>query len=243
MKENRTILITGASSDVARATIDVIAPRFEHIYAHYSRSKDSIDQLVREFGTKIIPLQADFSDESSLQKMITEIQSSEFQPDSILHLPAAPYRSVQFRKLNWSNFQSALDIQVRSLMELAGTFLPGMSKDRFGRIVVLLSSVTINTPPKFLSDYVSAKYALLGLSKALAAEYAEKGVTFNCISPEMMETKMLRDVPELLIEQNAASSPMGRNARPSDLVPLISWLLSEECAYTTGQNFAIMGGK
>lgn len=70
--------------------------------------------------------------------------------------------------------------------------IPNMAKKKYGRIVFMLTSCTINNPPKYQSSYVTVKYALLGLMKALAVEYADRGITVNGVSPDMMETKFFQ---------------------------------------------------
>lgn len=118
-----------------------------------------------------------------------------------------------------------------------------MSKSKYGRIIFLLSSNTIGKPAKYQSSYVTVKYALLGLMKALAAEYADKGITVNGVSPDMMETKFLSGIPDLIVEQNRENGPMGRNVYVEEILPMIQYMLSEEGASMTGQNIEISGGR
>jgi len=77
----------------------------------------------------------------------------------------------------------------------------------------------------------------------LAAEYSDKGITVNGISPEMIETKFLSDLPTFVVEKNAIDSPLGRNLTVQDVVPMIEFLLSDSAIAITGQNLAITGGK
>ncbi len=86
------------------------------------------------------------------------------------------------------------------------------------------------------------EYALLGLMKALSVEYADRGIMVNGISPSMMETKFLKDVPELIVQQAAMNSPFGRNLLVEEIVPAFEFLLSEGGDRITGQNIVISGG-
>jgi 3-oxoacyl-[acyl-carrier protein] reductase len=117
-----------------------------------------------------------------------------------------------------------------------------MMKEKYGRVVFMLTSNTVGIPAKYQSSYVTVKYALLGLMKALSAEYADKGITFNGVSPDMMETGFLDNIPDLIIEQNAQNSPLGRNIRIDEVIPVIEYMLSDRGAAMTGQNIAITGG-
>ena len=78
--------------------------------------------------------------------------------------------------------------------------------------------------------------------KALATEYDSKGITVNGISPEMIDTKFLSDLPDLIVEEHAAKSPLKRNLQVDDVVPMLAYLLSDAAEAITGQNIAITGG-
>jgi len=134
-------------------------------------------------------------------------------------------------------------LSLHSFVETARAILPGMSKQKHGRIVAILSSCTAGTPPKFLSNYVTVKYALLGLVKCLSSEYSDKGVTVNAVSPEMIETKFLSKTPALIAEKNALDSPLKRNLTVSDVTPMLVYLLSDDASAVSGQNFVINGGR
>ena len=88
-----------------------------------------------------------------------------------------------------TKFQNDIDIALRSLVIILNSFISDMTKAKFGKIVVMLTSCTTNIPPKYLASYVTSKYALLGLVKSLANEYADKGIRINGVSPSMIFTK------------------------------------------------------
>ncbi|MEY8283645.1 SDR family oxidoreductase [Lachnospiraceae bacterium 50-23] len=111
-----------------------------------------------------------------------------------------------------------------------------------GKVVIMLSSYTISNPPKFMMNYIMVKYALMGLMKALAVDYAGKRICINGISPSMIETKFLNNINDRIVELNAQNSIAGRNAGVSDIVPGIRFLLSEYSDYVHGINLNISNG-
>ena len=140
------------------------------------------------------------------------------------------------------DYELMMQVSVYSIVEILKSFLPEMQKQKFGRILLMLSAYVQIPDPKFAAPYVTAKYALLGLMKDVAAEYASKGITVNGISPQMIETKFLKDVPELIVEQQRAAGPLQRLLQKEDILPMMKLLLSEEAAAITGENIGITGG-
>lgn len=131
---------------------------------------------------------------------------------------------------------------MRSIVLILQEFIASMAKNRYGRIVFMLTGNTKNIPAKYQTSYVTVKYALLGLMKSLSVEYMDRSITVNGVSPDMMETKFLSELPELIIEQNRERSPLGRNIYVEEVVPVIRLILSDSCASMTGQNIGITGG-
>ncbi|MCR4896790.1 MAG: SDR family oxidoreductase [Lachnospiraceae bacterium] len=242
---SKNILITGASSDVGIAFLKEENPAWDTAFLQYRTMSPALEEAADRLKKikNVHLMQADFEDAESIKKMISEIKETGETPNQILHLPAPKAHNLQFRKETVTAFRQGFEIGVESAVRILQAFLPGMSKAGYGRVVFMLSSYTQGIPPKNQSAYVTNKYALLGLMKALSAEYAEHGITVNGISPEMMETKFLSDVPEMIVEMNASSLPIGRNVRVEEVLPVLNYLLSDEAAAMTGQNIVISGGK
>lgn len=240
----KILLVTGASSDVGMELIKNVCVDCDVIYAQYHRMSDEFQKLID--GVKgrvnIIPLAADFMDSESVLTMIEQIKETGHIPNQIVHLPAPKAYNKQFHKDDWSNYDAAWEISVHSIVAIVKAFVPAMVKNQYGRIVFMLSNCTRNKPPKFQSCYVTIKYALLGLMKSLSVEYMPKGITVNGVSPDMMETKFLSELPHLIVEQNAENSPLGRNVHIEEVIPVIDYLLSDAGAAMTGENISITGG-
>lgn len=239
---DKVILITGASSDMGCDLIRKIHGSYSRIWAHYHSSSDELEKLRSEIGEKIRLLPCDFCSADDIRQIIRQIDESGDIPNQIVHFAAPKTFNRQFHKCCWEDYQKGIDTSLRSITILLGHYIPLMRKQRYGRIVFLLTSYLIGTPPKFQSPYITVKYALYGLMKNLAAEYADKGITVNGVSPDMVETKFLDLVPELIIRQNAEKSPIKRNLRPDDVTPAVKYLLSDEAEAVTGANIGITGG-
>jgi 3-oxoacyl-[acyl-carrier protein] reductase len=117
-----------------------------------------------------------------------------------------------------------------------------MAKMAAARLVFVLSSTTRAIPPKFMSAYGIVKQAQLGLMRALASEYGETGISINAVSPSMVDTRFLDDIPEVARNMSAAASPRKRNAKPEEVARAIEFLLSDGAAYINGIELPVAGG-
>ena len=242
MENKKILFISGASSDVGSALIRKVSDEFDIILAHYNRSKECILSLQKEMGGKIYPLHADLSDSYAVENMIAEVVRLQYEPTHIVHLAAPKLFNQKFHKIQWDSYEKDIETSLHSIVEILKEFLPCMSKKRFGKVVFMLTSCVLNNPPKYKASYVTVKYALLGLMKSLAVEYASRGITINAVSPEMMETKFLSDIPKLIVEQNAKESALGRNLYVEEVISAFEFLLSDNANAVTGLNLKVTGG-
>ena len=237
-------LITGASSDIGCAIARSLLsrPAGPIVLAHSFASRQRLRLLQTEFGSKLQLLESDFSQRSSVEAMADQIASEHGTPAEIIHLPALPLTYERFTKFKWDRFEADIAIQVESAVILLQRFLPKMVKLPRARVLFVLSSVIHGVPPKFMSMYTIIKYMQLGLMRSLAAEYASSTVRINAISPSMVETRFLQEIPDVAVQMSASASPQGRNATTADLLGAIEFLLSPASDYIHGIDIPIAAG-
>lgn len=247
--ENKVYFITGASSEVGIAFIRSLDEKLKKneekatVIGHYAAHDEVLLTLKEELAAvKLVLQQADLSKPEEVADLIARAAGICECPDCILHLPAAKLSYNRIKQLDWQNVLRDMEIQVHSLGEIGKYFLPKMGKRGKGKIAVMLTACTVGMPPKFMSQYVLVKYALLGLMKSMAVEFADKGVNVNGISPNMMETKFLDNIDSKMIEMNREISTMKRNVRVEEVLPAIHLLLSEGSDYMNGVNLNLTGG-
>jgi len=236
------ILILGASSDMGMALIQAIDGNYDEIICHYHSSDKALLELQKTLKTPLKMIQADFSSVESTKALTDQIALiSDLK--AVVHFPSVKLDPKAFRKTSWADTQTLIDVSVRSAYEVLKAILPAMTKARSGKIVFVLSSVTSGPSPAFMNGYVTSKYALLGLMKSLAAEMAPYQVCLNAVSPSLVETRFVSELPELTIALSADHNPMKRNAKLEDIIPSIKFLLSDEAGFISGQNIVISGGE
>ena len=241
-------VITGASSELAieclkREDQKLSDSEQSLAFCQYFSNKDKLLELSQELKhIKLELTQCDLTDANQLSSWISYIKSFEKVPTHILHLAASKFQYMRLKDFNWDLVSHELNLQVNSIAQLFKAFLPSMAKTKFGKVVLMLTAYTLGVPPKFMSNYVIAKYALLGLLKASASEYSGKGISINALSPNMFESKLLDNLDSKLIEMNAMNSTMKRNASIEEVVSCIEFLLSDNSSYLNGVNLNMTGG-
>ena len=247
--ENKVYLITGASSDIGVTFIKSLerqpAKEGERavVFAHYAFHAERLLKLQKEVqAIELIPVQADLSKPEEVEQLIAAVKERGGCPDYILHLPASKLVYNRIKQFDCEELERDMAIQVYALGQLGQVFLPAMAKRKSGKVVVMLSPVTLGMPPKFMSRYVTVKYALLGLMKSMAIEYADKGININGISPNMMETQFLEQIDEKIVEMNRESCTMKRNVKVEETVAAMHFLLSDGAGYMNGVNLNLSGG-
>ena len=237
-------LITGATSDVGALLIRRLLQGDETalVAAQGCGDLHFLADVCAEHKGRVRTFDADLSDPAALQPLLDTVDNVVGAPTHFIHLPALRVVNTKFKKFDSGRFALDMRVQVESAVGVCRRLLPAMAKAGRGRVLFMLTSYIFSAPPKYAAAYVMAKEALHGLAKSLAIEYAGTGVTVNCIAPSMMETKFLEGLSDLVVEAAAEANPMGRNARPSDVVPAMEFLLSDDAAFITGITLPITGG-
>lgn len=237
--------ILGATSDIGMAYMREINKTGEKstVIAVHFGGKEELEKLNQELENVTMDfIQCDLSNKEDISKAIAYIREKYNTPTHFLHLAARKFEYVKFSKFNWENVLLDLEIQVHSFAEFMKAFLPELAKQKQGKVVAMLSSVTKGVPPKYLSSYTLTKYALMGLINSLVAEYKEKGININAVSPTMVETRFLENIDERLVEMTAANSGMKRNVKIEEVVGAIRYLMADEADYVNGVNLPMTGG-
>ncbi len=239
--DQKIILILGASSQVGIHLIQTIHQDFDIILAHYCNSQNAFLPLLDTMGDKLIPIQADFSSEQETLSFVQHLKKNYPALSYFVHLPSEKLLHKKFHQTGWNLFESQFHVGLRSIVLILQEFLPSMAKAKKGKIVFMLSSVTENMPPGYISSYVAYKYAMAGLMKALSSEYASKNIHINGVSPYMMDTPFLSEIPESVVSHMMEFNPWGKPVSLWDVSHVISYLLSEKSDSIHGQNIRISG--
>ncbi|MEZ9526169.1 SDR family NAD(P)-dependent oxidoreductase [Enterovibrio norvegicus] len=239
----KTSIIVGASSDIGKAVLMTLDGAGNQFIAHGCHNVAALENMRSSMQGNLHVLGADLSDAGSCEAFISEATTLCNSPDHLVFAQAQRLKLTRFKKLSRQQILEQLDVQMMSSMMIAKAFLPAMVKRGNARVVFVLSSVTLGMPPAAMADYNIAKYAQLGLMRSLAAEFGTKGVRVNAVSPSMVDTPFLQDIPNNMVIQNAAAHPMRRNASSEEVASTVAFLLSDGAEYINGVNLSVTGGE
>ena len=131
---------------------------------------------------------------------------------------------------------------LRGVYSFCHTAIPAMLERDYGRIVNIASIAGKEGNPR-MAPYSATKAAVIGLTKSVGKELAKTGVRVNCITPAVVQTRILDELTPEQIQYMVDRIPIGRTGDIAEIAALVAWLASEECSFSTGAVFDISGGR
>ncbi|MCF6197866.1 MAG: SDR family oxidoreductase [Hyphomicrobiaceae bacterium] len=239
----KTALVTGASRGIGRAIALTLADHGAAVWINYHRSEQAAKDVASEInargGTAHI-VKCDVTSKDDVAKMI-ETVGTDGALDILINNAGPKILSSSFNDLDWSDMQAAYDNIVGSTFNVMQAAMPAL-KDSKGKIVNVLTSAVLGRTAHNWLPYVSAKSALLGMSKNLAQELGPSGVTVNMVSPTMVETDLTSNVPDRIRQMMVSRTPLRRMATVDDVAKAVLFLASPYADFVTGDNLLVTGG-
>jgi acetoacetyl-CoA reductase len=241
----RVAVVTGGMGGLGEAICSKLAKIGYKVVATYSPGNKKWNDWLADMkkqGYDFYACEADVADFASCQNAVKQIQS-EVGPIDVLVNNAGITRDTTFRKMEKDGWDAVIRTNLDSVFNMTKPVVDGMAERGWGRIINV-SSVNGQKGAFGQTNYSAAKAGMHGFTKALALEYARKGVTVNTISPGYIGTKMVLAIPkEILDSKIVPQIPVGRLGKPEEVAGLVAYLCTEEAAFVTGANIAINGGQ
>src|SRR6516164_3782862 len=251
--QNRIALVTGAGRGIGRAIAVALAQAGARvgIAARTASELDSAVQAVQKSGGQAVAIVADLMHKDAPANILAQL-TAKLGPVDILVNNAGigsssdPKPVADFNDDFW---ELTLHLNLTVPYKLSKAVLPGMRKKRFGRIINI-ASINSKMPSLHGAAYTASKHGLLGLTRTLALEVAEEGITVNAICPGPVHTVMndkrleydARPRGISIEEVEKSMTPIGGRLEPEDVAPLAVYLASNEARMATGQAYNICGG-
>jgi 3-oxoacyl-[acyl-carrier protein] reductase len=235
----KTALVTGASGGLGGAIARALHAQGAKIALSGTR-RDALEKLAADLKDRAHVTPCDLSDAESLEALLPAAEAALGSVDILVN-NAGVTRDNLFMRMKDAEWDSVLAIDLTAAFRLSRAALKGMMRRRHGRIINISSIVGVKGNPG-QSNYAAAKAGLIGMSKALAAEVASRGITVNCIAPGFIASPMTDALNDKQRESILASVPMGRLGAGSDIGFAAVYLASSEASYITGQTLHVNGG-
>ena len=238
----RVAVVTGAGSGIGRACALRLAEDTARvaIWDINGEGAEATAAMIRDAGGTALAIVADCSDKAAI-KAAAEQTRAELGPIAVLVNNAGIAPFTKFLETDDDLFDKVIRINLRGPWLVTQQALPDMLEAGWGRVINITSS-SVQTGSPMQGHYVSSKGGLVGMTKALALEFAASGITFNMIPPGFIDTPMLRAAP-VDADAFAKTLPMKRIGQPEDIAAACAYLASEEANYITGQVISTNGGR
>lgn len=247
--ENTTAIVTGAASGIGFAIAEALAGRGSKV-ALLDRDGATLTAAVdrlRDTGAAVAGYECDVTDRPGVETTVAAVVGELGTPLILVNNAGKPLFRP-FLSITIDQWQDVLDVNLTGTFHLCQVVLPHMVTAGWGRIVNISSSSTHGGQP-YLSGYVAAKSAVVGLTKSLALEHGPDGITVNTIPPGFIDTPMLQaDAAKGRlgpggVEDAIARTPVRRIGTPEDIANACVFLCQNESSYITGQIIGVNGGR
>lgn len=239
MENRKAALVTGGSRGIGRAISKKLAADGYHVLVNYrSRKEDALEAVkeISEIGGSAEAVQFDVADRENCFTVCEDL--SEKYEIEVLVLSAGVHKDELMVFMNEEQWDSVLDINLKSLYNVVKPVMKKMMLNRSGRIVAI-SSTSGESGMAGQVNYSASKAGLIGAVKSLALEGAKRGILVNAITPGFIETEMTEEVDKKRISSNV---PLKRAGKPEEVASVVSFLVSQDSSYVTGQVIGVNGG-
>jgi NAD(P)-dependent dehydrogenase (short-subunit alcohol dehydrogenase family) len=249
--EGRHALITGGGRGIGAAIAARLAAEGARVTL-VARTQEQIDEVATALGELAQAVRADVTDEGSVAHAFDRASKS-FGPVDILVNNAGQARSALLHRAPAELWNEMLAVNLTGVYNGIRAALPAMLERRFGRIVNVASTAGLRGYP-FVAAYCAAKHGVIGLTRALALELAQRNITVNAVCPGYTETGLIEDAvanirkltgrsEEQAREALVRTNPQGRLVQPPEVASAVLWLCLPGTESVTGQSIAIAGGE
>ncbi len=235
----KTALVTGATGAIGGGIACALHRQGATVALSGTR-RAALDELAQRLGERVHVLPCNLADAGETEALVPRAEELMGRLD-ILVANAGVTRDNLLVQLRDEDWEQVIAVNLSATFRLARAAVRGMMRRRFGRVVAITSVVGATGNPG-QANYVAAKAGITGMIKALAQEYAKRGVTANCVAPGFIVTPMTDKLNDKQRETILGKIPAARAGTVDEVAAAVVFLASDEAAYMTGQTLHVNGG-
>ncbi|MGH2388453.1 MAG: 3-oxoacyl-[acyl-carrier-protein] reductase [Chloroflexota bacterium] len=243
MTTRRTALVTGASRGIGRAVAIALGGAGFAVCVNYRAQEGAAQEVVRAIRAadgEATAIQADVSKREEVEALFRQV-GEQLGPPAVLVNNAGITRDTLLLRLSEDDWDAVLDTNLRGAYLCTKVALRSMLKARWGRIINVSSVVGLTGNPG-QANYAAAKAGLIGFTRSVAREVANRNITANALAPGYITTDITQDLPDELKAKVLEMIPAGRFGTPEDVAYVVVFLASDGARYITGQVLNVDGG-
>jgi len=239
---NRVAFVTGASRGIGRAiALSLCRSGFDIVVASPEIEKnEEVAQEIRECSGEAMTVNLDVTSPESVKEATAKALQDKGRIDVLVN-NAGITRDGLAMRMKLADWELVLKINLQGAFLCSQAVLPGMMRNRWGRIINI-ASVVGQAGQAGQANYAASKAGLIGLTKSLAQEMASRNITVNAVAPGYIQTDMTKVLSDEVKEKILAGVPLGRIGKPEDIAAAVKFLSSEDASYITGHVLAVNGG-
>lgn len=235
----RVALVTGGTRGIGRAISQRLKADGFLVAAGYAGNEEAAKACASDLGVMVV--KGNVGDFNDCKAAVQQVEA-ELGPVDVLINNAGITRDAMLHLMTPEQWNEVIYVNLASVFNMTRNVIEGMRERSYGRIINI-SSINGQKGQMGQANYSAAKAGVIGFTKALAQETANKGVTVNAVAPGYIDTEMVSAVPPHVLEKIVAAIPVGRLGQGHEIAACVAFLAREDASFITGSTITVNGGQ